>query len=179
MSLFYTLFKPLCGLIVLTEDSTETLFASHHCQTVFSKVTLMMLTKNLYCVTHIASTLDIQYHRNLTKCWICDNFIFFFAWASKNVYFIMKNVFLSPSRLWLTEKTFSGYPFALMLVSWTCLRIIHASSCFPFCRGNSNTKAEGLLAFISNVIMLYLEMKIRASFYSLRHLLESCDLHLN
>lgn len=31
----------------------------------------------------------------------------------------------------LTVKTFSGCPRALMLVSWICLRIIQASSCFP------------------------------------------------
>lgn len=31
----------------------------------------------------------------------------------------------------LTEKTFSGWPRALMFVSWISFRIIQASSCFP------------------------------------------------
>lgn len=35
----------------------------------------------------------------------------------------------------LTVKTFSGCPRALILVSWICLRIIQASSCFPTCQG--------------------------------------------
>lgn len=33
----------------------------------------------------------------------------------------------------LTEKTLSGWPLALMLVSWTCFSTIQASSCLPFC----------------------------------------------
>lgn len=37
----------------------------------------------------------------------------------------------APQKQTLTVKTFSGCPRALMLVSWICLRIIQASSCFP------------------------------------------------
>lgn len=39
----------------------------------------------------------------------------------------------------LTEKTLSGWPLALMLVSWTCFSTIQASSCFPFCEGRDRS----------------------------------------
>lgn len=40
----------------------------------------------------------------------------------------------------LTVKTFSGCPLALQLVSWTCFRIIHASSCLAFCSSYMKTQ---------------------------------------
>lgn len=39
----------------------------------------------------------------------------------------------------LTEKTLSGWPLALMFVSWTCFSTIQASSCFPFCEGRDRS----------------------------------------
>lgn len=39
----------------------------------------------------------------------------------------------------LTVKTFSGCPLALQLVSWTCFRIIQASSCFACCSTQNHT----------------------------------------
>lgn len=42
----------------------------------------------------------------------------------------------------LTVKTFSGWPLALQLVSWTCFSIIHASSCLAFYSTQTQTNAH-------------------------------------
>lgn len=61
---------------------------------------------------------------------------FFSLFSTKKIHIIC----FSTKMFWLTEKTLSGHPLALMLVSWTCFRIIHASSCFPFWRGREKEK---------------------------------------
>lgn len=96
-SLYFTHYWSHC---VLNEDSTETLICFTSLPDCLFQSNTDDADQDLYCVTHIASTLDLQHHRILIKCWICDNFVFiFFCKAGKNVHFIMKNVFLSPSRL--------------------------------------------------------------------------------
>lgn len=50
----------------------------------------------------------------------------------------------------LTVKTFSGCPRARMFVSWICLRIIQASSCFPTWKDKTQNISERLSGFSGN-----------------------------